>query len=204
MKIEFKTGEYLVKLARKAGESWVKYNKAIDPIDPIPEQAKMKTGAFVTVKKHKFTLESLRGCIGYVEGIAPLYEEVILLAKSATQEDPRFPPVKPDELSNLLFEVTIMTVPEIIYYNTIEELVSQIKIGRDGLIVEKGFNRGLLLPQVPVEQSWTIEEFLSYTCRKAYLPVDTWKKTNLTIKKFQGIIFKEKVPGGEVEQEVIQ
>ncbi|MHA1304888.1 MAG: TIGR00296 family protein [Candidatus Heimdallarchaeaceae archaeon] len=204
MEIDFATGEYLVNLARKAAESWVVRNERISPIEPIPEQAKLKTGAFVTVKKYRTTGEKLRGCIGYIEGIAPLYVEIIDLARASTLEDPRFPPVRPEELDNLIFEVTVLTIPEKIIYSNPSDLVSQIKVGRDGLIVEKGYNRGLLLPQVPVEQHWNVEEFLSYTCRKAYLPIDIWKKEEIIIKRFQGIIFSEKMPGGEIEREEIK
>ncbi len=201
MKINFETGEYLVRLARLAAENWIEKNKRVKAPEPIPEQAKIKTGAFVTVKKYKYVGENLRGCIGYIEGIAPLFEEIIDLARSSTLEDPRFPPVRAQELSNLIFEVTVLTVPEEIDYNTPSELLSKIEIGKDGLIVERGYNRGLLLPQVPVEQNWDVEEFISYTCRKAFLPTNIWQKEKLTVKKFQGLIFKEVSPKGEIEEE---
>ena len=198
MEIEDSTGIYLVKLARHAAEIWVKGSKKPQPLEPIPEQAKFKTGAFVTVKITKGQEKHLRGCIGYILGIDSLYKEVIDLARASTLNDPRFPPVTVDELPNLVFEVTVMTPPERIDYDSPQNLLNQIVVPRDGLIVKLGRFQGLLLPQVPVEQGWNSEEFLSYTCRKAYLPMDAWKKEKVIVEKFQGIIFSETEPYGEI------
>ena len=98
MKIEDETGIYLVKLARHAAEIWIRDNEKPQPIEPIPEQAKLETGAFVTVKTVQGSDHLLRGCIGYITGIDSLYNEVIELAKASTLNDPRFPPVKEHEL----------------------------------------------------------------------------------------------------------
>ena len=117
MKVEDETGQYLVKLARYAAEKWIIEGKEPDPNEPIPEQAKFQTGAFVTVKKKIGNVPELRGCIGYVLGIKPLYEEIIDLAQASTLKDPRFPPVSEDELQDLLFEVTVLTPPAEIEYN---------------------------------------------------------------------------------------
>lgn len=203
MIIEDETGYYLVKLARKAGEAWVSEGRRIGPIEPIPEQAKLTMGAFVTVKKVVGRRYELRGCIGYPVGIAPLVEEVIDLARESTLKDPRFAPVRPGELKQLIFEVSILTPPEEISYETPEELLKQIEIGKDGLIVSYRSARGLLLPQVPVEQGWSVEEFISYTCRKAWLPTDIWKKEKIRVEKFQGHVFSEVTPGGKIERVVL-
>ncbi|MCG3216167.1 MAG: TIGR00296 family protein [Candidatus Heimdallarchaeota archaeon] len=200
MKIEDETGYYLVKLARKAAESWITKEEKPEPIENIPKQALMKTGAFVTVKKKTGDQFTLRGCIGYVLGINSLNEEIIALARESTQNDPRFPPVSRDELSEIIFEVTVLTPPEEIKYETPQELLDQINIPGDGLIVKFGRFQGLLLPQVPIEQGWNEEEFISYTCRKAYLSVDIWKKEKITVEKFQGIVFGEKEPNGLIER----
>lgn len=198
MKIEDETGIYLVKLARKAAEKWIKDNKPVKPEEPIPEQAHFVTGAFVTVKSVTGTEHNLRGCIGYPIGIEPLYKEIIDLAKASTLQDPRFPPVKERELPNLVFEVTVMTPPQRIEYSSPQNLLDQIEIPGDGLIVKLGPYQGLLLPQVPIEQRWNKEEFISYTCRKAYLPTDTWKTKKIIVEKFQGIIFSEIEPNGQI------
>jgi len=198
MEIEDSTGIYLVKLARHAAEMWVKGNEKPSPKEPIPDQAKFRTGAFVTVKTAVGKERHLRGCIGYILGIDTLYKEVIDLAKASTLNDPRFPPVTIDELPNLVFEVTVMTPPERIEYSSSQNLLEQIVIPGDGLIVKFGRFQGLLLPQVPIEQGWNTEEFLSHTCRKAYLPMDAWKREKITVEKFQGIIFSESEPYGEI------
>jgi uncharacterized protein (TIGR00296 family) len=200
MQVTDETGFYLVKLARYAAESWIIKDELPTPIEPIPKQAKVTTGAFVTVKSTFEDSHVLRGCIGYPIGIKALYEEVIDLAKESTLHDPRFPPVKENELQNLIFEVTVLTPPVEIQYSTPEELLDSIKIPGDGLIVKFGRSQGLLLPQVPVEQGWDKEEFISYTCRKAYLPVDTWRNEKITVEKFQGIVFSETTPKGEIKR----
>ena len=204
MEIEAETGIYLVKLARHAAELWIKGEKTPQPLEPIPEQAKFVTGAFVTVKSINGNEHNLRGCIGYPIGIDPLYEEVINLAKASTLNDPRFPPVQEQELPNLVFEVTVMTPPQIIKYSSPENLLEQVNVPGDGLIVKLGRFQGLLLPQVPIEQGWTAEEFLSYTCRKAYLPMDAWKEENIKVEKFQGIIFSEMEPNGTIVKQELE
>lgn len=198
MEIEDETGIYLVKLARFAAKQWIVDNLKPQATEPIPSQAETVTGAFVTVKTQVDGLTSLRGCIGYPIGIKPLYKAVIDLAKSSTTEDPRFPPVEKAEFPELVFEVTIMTPPQIIVYETAQELLDQITVPGDGLIVEFQGSKGLLLPQIPIEQNWNKEEFLSNTCRKAYLPTNIWEKEKLTVQKFQGIIFSEEYPDGEI------
>lgn len=200
MQVIDETGFYLVKLARHAAESWIIKDEQPNPIEPIPEQAKITTGAFVTVKSRFEDDYALRGCIGYPIGIKSLYEEVIDLARESTLHDPRFPPVKENELKNLVFEVTILTPPVEIQYNTPEELLDNIEIPGDGLIVKFGRSQGLLLPQVPLEQEWDKEEFISYTCRKAFLPVDAWRNEKITVEKFQGVVFSEITPKGEIKR----
>ena len=198
MEIEDVTGIYLVKLARHAAEKWVEGGETPRAMDPIPEQAKLKTGAFVTIKTIKGNEYHLRGCIGYVLGVDVLYKEVIDLAKASALNDPRFPPISKEELSNLVFEVTVMTSPEKINYSSPQNLIDQINVPGDGLIVKLGRFQGLLLPQVPIEQNWDSEEFLANTCRKAHLPMDVWKTEKLTVEKFQGIIFSEIEPNGDI------
>ena len=124
-------------------------------------------------------------------------------AIAAATEDPRFPAVTTKELDDITFEVTVLTPPMEIDVSDPIEYLSKIKIGRDGLIIRHSFSSGLLLPQVPVEYGWNAEEFLQHTCEKAGLARDTWKNESVKIEKFEGIIFKEEAPNGQVVREKI-
>jgi len=117
--------------------------------------------------------------------------------------DPRFPPLEIDELDRIIIEVTVLTKPEVIKVDDPKDYVEHIKIGRDGLIVEQGFYKGLLLPQVPVEQGWDKEEYLSHTCMKAGLMPDAWFDKSTKIYRFSGQIFTETVPDGEIKEKKI-
>lgn len=138
-------------------------------------------GAFVTLKREG----QLRGCLGYVEGIMPLIEAVAENAAAAALRDPRFPPVRPEELEKITIEVSALTplVPV--------EDTDDIEVGAHGLMVCLGPNRGLLLPQVPEELGWEREEFLAQTCRKAGLPPGSWKDPATDIYSFQAEVFGE-------------
>lgn len=145
-----------------------------------------KNGVFVTLKKHG----ELRGCIGFPEPHLPLGRALLDSSISAATHDPRFPPVKKEELRELKIEITILTPPKIIDSNP-SDLPKHIVVGRHGLIVERGWNKGLLLPQVPVEWGWDVEEFLSQTCWKAGLPPDAWLDERTKVYKFEGEVFGE-------------
>ncbi|ADP78049.1 AMMECR1 domain protein [Methanothermus fervidus DSM 2088] len=181
-------GEFLIKLARKSIEEYVKNGKKIDPPKELPKSLTEKRGVFVTLKKNG----ELRGCIGYPEPIKPLAEATIDSAISSATSDPRFPPLKPAELKEISIEVSVLTKPKLVEVENPQEYLKKIKIGKDGIIVEKGFNKGLLLPQVPVEQNWDVEEFLCNACMKAGLPPDCWFDSETRIYKFQAQIFEEK------------
>ena len=122
-------------------------------------------------------------------------------AIAAATEDPRFPPVTAKELNDITFEVTILTPPIEIDVSDPMEYLTKIKVGRDGLIVRHSFYSGLLLPQVPGEYGWSVEEFLQHTCHKAGLEKDFWKSGKAKIERFEGIVFKEETPNGEVVRE---
>ena len=127
-----------------------------------------------------------------------LEKAIVDASIAAATEDPRFPPVGPEELDKITFEVTLLTPPAEIITSEPQKLPSMIKVGRDGLIVKRGLHSGLLLPQVPVEFGWDEKEFLGHTCQKAGLPVDCWLDEKTRVFSFEGIIFKETSPGGEV------
>ena len=188
-------GKKAVSFARDVIEQHVKNNTI--PTTELIGIFSENQGAFVTI--HTYPNHDLRGCIGIPLPMMPLKEAIIEGAKSATK-DPRFPPLMEDELDNIIVEVTALTKPELIEVNQPQEYLANIEIGRDGLIVEQGFFKGLLLPQVPVEQGWNKEEFLSHTCMKAGLLPDAWYDKNTKISKFSGQVFTELKPRGEIEE----
>lgn len=180
-------GKFLVELARKSINSFIKERIKIGVPEDTPESLKENRGAFVTLNKD----EMLRGCIGYVEPIAPLANAVIDVAISAAVNDPRFSPVTVNELEDLDIEVSVLTQPELIEVDRPEEYMDKIKIGEDGLIIERGPYKGLLLPQVAVEWGWNVEEFLYNTCVKAGLTADCWIFPDVKIYKFSSQVFKD-------------
>jgi len=143
-----------------------------------------KRGVFVTLHRKG----ELRGCIGYPLPMKPLWEAVPEMALAAAFEDPRFPAVSAGELGEINIEISVLTVPRQV------DGPGEVRIGCDGIIVSKGFQRGLLLPQVPLEQGWDLEQYISYGCRKAGLPADEWKR-GVRIETFQAIVFAEKKHG---------
>ncbi|RMF05050.1 TIGR00296 family protein, partial [Candidatus Woesearchaeota archaeon] len=148
-----------------------------------------KRGAFVTLKKKG----RLRGCIGFVQPVYPLVDAVRAAAKAAAFEDPRFPPLREEELHETTIELSVLTEPErVLCEGDREEILNSIKIGRDGLIVRMGPYSGLLLPQVATEYHMTEREFLEATCEKAGLPRDAWKDEECEVLKFQAEVFEEK------------
>jgi len=191
-------GEKAVKFAREVIESYVRGKELKD--EELGEKFREKSGAFVTILTYPD--RDLRGCIGIPEPIYDLKTSIIESARSATR-DPRFPPLRESELPKVIIEVTILTPPRLVEVKNPREYLEKIKVGRDGLIAEKGFYRGLLLPQVPVEWGWDVEEFLSQTCIKAGLPPDAWIDEDTKIYSFQGQIFAEKEPYGDVEERKI-
>jgi hypothetical protein len=188
-------GELLVKTARRAIESYVREGRE-PPVPEVPEKLREPRGVFVTLTRRG----ELRGCIGYPLPTRPLIEALIDAAISSATRDPRFPPVGEGELGEIAIEVSVLSVPEEIRVKRPKEYLERIKIGRDGLIIEwRGFS-GLLLPQVPVEWGWDVEEFLCQLCLKAGLPPDCWLERDVTIRRFTAQIFREVEPGGRVEE----
>ena len=186
-------GELAVRLARGAIEECLNNGIKIKP-DNLPEVFSEKRGVFVTLN----TKKELRGCIGRPYPILPLGEAIIVSAINAARDDPRFSPVKPEEIDGLTIEVTVLTVPRRINSKP-RDLPGTIVIGRDGLIVATGRSSGLLLPQVAVEHGFDSTEFLCQTCMKAGLMPDAWLN-GAEVYSFEGQIFQEIEPGGEVKE----
>ena len=139
-------------------------------------------GAFVTLKTKS---GDLRGCIGSIHAVHPLYEAVTSSAISAAFRDPRFLPVQPHELPRLDIEISVMGPIEPVA--TPDEIV----VGRDGLIISRGRQAGLLLPQVAIEYGWERETFLAQTCVKAGLPPAAWRLQDTRIERFAAEVFGE-------------
>jgi AmmeMemoRadiSam system protein A len=137
-------------------------------------------GAFVTLKRRG----RLRGCVGQPEQIDPLSHTVAHCAVSAATEDPRFSPVKAQEISELEIEISALTP-------LVPITPEEIEIGRHGLLIQQGPAHGLLLPQVPVERKWNATRFMEETCEKAGLPRDAWKSSSVHIFAFSAEIFAE-------------
>ena len=187
-------GIFLVKTARMTVAEFLSNGKRMKLESEYEEKFSFNSGVFVTLNNS----DGLRGCIGFPMPDKKLSHGIIDAAISAATEDPRFSPVKTDELGDIVFEVTVLTPPVEIIVTDPMEYLEKIKVGRDGLIIRHSFSSGLLLPQVPVEYSWNVEEFLQHTCEKAGLARDTWKNESVKIEKFEGIIFKEETPNGAI------
>ena len=191
-------GTLAVRIARKVIECFVEGNPY--PDFNFPESFQAESGVFVTINTHPE--DQLRGCIGYPSPIFSLRRALVKAAEGST-EDPRFPRLSSEELDKVTVEVSILTSPEQIEVSKATEYPKRIDVGNDGLIVEKGPYRGLLLPQVAVEWNWNEEEFLSQTCMKAGLPPDAWFDKDIKIFKFNSRIFGEVSPGGDVEEKTL-
>ena len=193
-------GIQAVKAARAVTEAWADDREVVPE---LPESfSHSKAGVFVTICE--YPSGNLRGCIGYPLPPCELSETLVMAAR-AVCSDPRFPPLKLEEAKNCTFDVTIMTEPERIEYKTLDELKSKIRIGTDGLIAklmrdDRVLTSGLFLPQVPVEQGWDIEEYLDNICYKAGLRPNAWRAGNIVFEKFQGEIFGEVEPNGDVRR----
>jgi len=196
--LNLEEGEFLIRLARSAVLNYLKSRKIPQRPSETPGILLKKGAAFVTLLKITPTGErELRGCIGYVKAMEPLVDSVIHAAIAAATEDPRFPPVRTYELQHIVFEVSILSNPEPVSLQG-KDRVNAFVIGRDGLIIRKGFYSGLLLPEVPVEYCWDEETFLSETCIKAGLPPDCWVDPETELFRFSAVTFREEQPGGNV------
>ena len=197
-------GKLLVELARNAVKEYLKTGKCIKAPESTPKKLFEKRGVFVTISKLKNGQKQLRGCIGYPYPTHPLVEAVIDSAINAATQDPRFHRLSPSELDEVVFEVSVLTPPELIEAAKPEEYLAKFKVGEHGLIVEKGMFKGLLLPQVPIEWNWCEEEFLCQCCMKAGLPPDTWLTKGARVFKFKAIIFEEETPLGAVKRKPLK
>jgi AmmeMemoRadiSam system protein A len=174
--LDAKQRKQLLKIARSSLERHL----GREPAEPPPEGPAVAAGAFVTLRTRT---GRLRGCIGRTSADRRVDEVVARMAVAAGTEDPRFPPIDLAELDALEIEVSVLgplmpCEPD------------DVQIGRDGLVVERGWSRGLLLPQVATEQGWGRLEFLDATCRKAGLEAGAWRH-GASLQRFEAAHFAE-------------
>jgi AmmeMemoRadiSam system protein A len=175
----------LLEIARKALHAGVERRESLHdlPKDPAPAPS---TGAFVTLRKRG----RLRGCIGQVGTAQSLVEVVAHCAKAAALEDPRFDPIRPEELAEIEIEISALS--------PLQEIApEQIEAGKHGLLVSRGWQQGLLLPQVATEMRWTAGRFLEETCIKAGFDRHAWREPGTKIQSFTAEVFNE----SEIQQE---
>jgi len=172
-------GRELLALARRVLEGFLGSGERLRP-DPGNPKFKEKRGVFVTLK----TDGELRGCIGYPVPHKPLAEAVAEMAVAAASQDYRFDPLSPAELDRTELEISVLGLPEPV------ERPEEVEVGRHGIIVSKGYSRGLLLPQVPLEHGWDRETYLRNGCLKAGLGPDEWKR-GAKIEVFTAQVFSE-------------
>lgn len=190
-------GKKAVEIARKAIDLWVlKKEKYVPP--RYPKSFDRKGGVFTTIYTHPG--HELRGCIGYPEPFMPIIRSLINSAIHAT-EDPRFSRLDPEELPNVVVEVSILTPPRKIKAERQEDIPGKIEIGKHGLIVRRWSMSGLLLPQVATEHGMNPKTFLEHTCMKAYLPTDAWLDPATTVYTFESHVFHEKSPPRKIDIE---
>ena len=173
----------LLQLARQAMTAHVHYQPL--PVTELAGIYARPGGAFVTLHRHG----DLRGCIGHIEANEPLGEVIVRCAVAACSRDPRFPPVTEPELAEIELELSLLGPLESIAG------AGDIEIGTHGLVVEQGWHRGLLLPQVATEWNWDRETFLAHTCQKAGLAMDAWKK-GAKLWRFSAEVFAEEKKAG--------
>ena len=169
----------LLRLAREAMRVYLESGELLDPSAAAPEED-WAGGVFVTLRRDR----GLRGCIGWIRADAPLRRAVVRCAVASATDDPRFDPVGLEELPRLSIEISVLSAPVPL------SSPAEIRVGRDGLIIEKSGHRGLLLPQVAVEQGWDRDTFLEEVCRKAGLRTDDWRQ-GANLQRFTAEVFGE-------------
>lgn len=191
-------GRLLVKAARNAIEIFVTTaNFRREAVEATLGGFNSRHGVFVTL--HHYPTRTLRGCIGFTEGAKPISKLLVDAAVAAAAEDPRFVPVMESELGRIIVEVSVLGPAERLRGEG-DALRDQIRIGADGLILEYGYHRGLLLPIVPVEQGWGAEEFLDNLCAKAGLRPHIWRQHGIALFRFSTQVFTEVEPRGKIEE----
>jgi len=187
MSLSLSDRQYLLKFAREAiachlrGED----SPSVD-LDALPESLSRDGACFVTLTKHG----ALRGCIGSLEARRALVLDVRENAVAAAFHDPRFPPMRLEELDDLHVEVSVLSSPQPLSYDDPDDLIAQLRPGVDGVVIERGWNRATFLPQV-WEKLPDPRQFLEHLCIKAFLPADAYRSPGLDVYTYQVEKFDE-------------
>lgn len=196
--MDLKTGAHLVEQARHAIEAYLTRGERLEWSTQDRDLLE-KRGVFVTLLEGSAG-RRLRGCIGAPYPDGPLIAQLMEVAVEAATSDPRFPPVTLPEFKSVIVEVTVLSNPEVLSVRQPLDYREQVRVGRDGIIVDGMGCRGLLLPQVAVEEGFDSEEFLSQCCLKAGLLPDAWLSGRVQVSRFRGQVFSESSPGGPVSE----
>ena len=183
MNLSIEEKKNLLEIARRTIESSVRRRPIPDFEDSIKmtPSLSLKAGAFVTIEiDHR-----LRGCVGYIQSDEPLYDTVSKAAVSASMHDTRFSPLTVDEFGNIDIEISVLSPMKKV------DDAGSIVPGEHGLMIERGYHHGLLLPQVAAEYGWDRITFLEQTCIKAGLPKSAWKDPDTAIYSFTALVFNE-------------
>lgn len=194
--LSLEQGASLVRLARKSISYTLASGVGLTELCEDRQLLELR-GAFVTLLS--FTKRELLGCIGLPFPVKPLWYAVSEMAVEAALHDPRFEPLKRQELESVLVEVSVLSEPEEILGDK-REIPKKIGIGSDGLIVQRESRSGLLLPQVALEQNWNAKQFLENCCLKAGLMENMWLSKETKVLKFRAQVFSETRPNGSVEE----
>jgi len=171
--------QLLLEVARRALTAAAERRASLDILPEEPNLGE-RTGAFVTLH----LLGRIRGCVGQIDSDEPLIRVVAHSAKAAGLEDPRFDPVRPDELAEIEIELSVLSA-------LVEIAPDRIEAGKHGLMVSRGWQRGVLLPQVATQFRWEAYRFLEETCVKAGFARDAWKEPGTRIHGFTTEVFSE-------------
>jgi AmmeMemoRadiSam system protein A len=182
---------FLLELARSVIEGKLRDGRPPTPPADVSPALSEKRGCFVTLHAKG----ALRGCIGAIEPVRPLVEAVVENAINAAFQDPRFPPLTETEASEIEVEISVLTVPAPLAFSDGKDLISLLKPGVHGVILEKGWHRSTFLPQV-WEQLPDPTRFLSHLCRKAGLGGDCWRESDIVVKTYEAFYFSESSVGG--------
>jgi AmmeMemoRadiSam system protein A len=175
-----RAGQHALETARRVIQLFLETDRK--PAVETDEPALLRpAGVFVTLTKHG----ELRGCIGTFENGSPLIDNINAMAVAAASRDPRFSPLRADELDDCDLEISVLSPLR-------QATADEVEVGKHGLEISQGSNRGVLLPQVASENGWDRQTFLSHTCRKAGLPKNAWRDPSTTIEIFSAQIFSEK------------
>jgi AmmeMemoRadiSam system protein A len=188
MKLSTADKQLLLHVARDSIEAHLK-GKSATPVKTDSAVLCELRGAFVSLHRRG----QLRGCIGYLDAVKPLLQTVREMAAAAAFHDPRFRPLQTDELADIEIEISVLSPMRLV--NSTDE----IEIGKHGLYIVSGYNRGLLLPQVATQCKWDRLPFLEQTCCKAGLPPDAWKEPLTKIYIFSAEVFSDHLPQEPVE-----